>query len=145
MMNQATPRGHHPGPRRGEVLDTEPKLGAPCGFQCQDKTQWETKVLTSVLVREGSLGPCLSESLRFLMTSFGEQSRLKRGTVLFRGSNAVLYLIGSSLLLMTYVIAIERSLHHAPCSHCSNLGLLTLCKDVCAALGGISGGLSMGS
>jgi hypothetical protein len=57
MTSQAIPRGHHPGPRRGEVLDTEPKLGAPCGFQCQDKTQWETKVLTSVLVREGSLGP----------------------------------------------------------------------------------------
>jgi hypothetical protein len=59
MTSQAIPRGHHPGPRRCEVLDTEPrKLGAPCcGFQCQDKTQWETKVLTSVLVREGSLGP----------------------------------------------------------------------------------------
>jgi hypothetical protein len=57
MTSQIIPRGHHPGPRRGEVLDTEPKLGAPCGFQCQDKTQWETKVLTSVLVTEGSLGP----------------------------------------------------------------------------------------
>jgi hypothetical protein len=57
MTSQAIPRGHHPGPRKGEVLDTEPKLGAPCGFQFQDKTQWETKVLTSVLVREGSLGP----------------------------------------------------------------------------------------
>jgi hypothetical protein len=57
MTSQAIPRGHHPGPRRGEVLYTEPKLGAPCGSQCQDKTQWETKVLTSVLVREGSLGP----------------------------------------------------------------------------------------
>jgi hypothetical protein len=28
MMSQAIPRGHHPGPQRGEVLDTEPKLGA---------------------------------------------------------------------------------------------------------------------
>jgi hypothetical protein len=43
MTSQAIPRGHHPGPRKGEVLDAEPKLGAPCGFQCQDKTQWETK------------------------------------------------------------------------------------------------------
>jgi hypothetical protein len=57
MTSQAIPRGHNPGPRKGEVLDTEPKLGALCGFQCQGKTQWETKVLTSVLVREGSLGP----------------------------------------------------------------------------------------
>jgi hypothetical protein len=57
MTSQAIPRGHHPSPQRGEVLDTEPKLGALCGFQCQDKTQGETKVLTSVLVREGSLGP----------------------------------------------------------------------------------------
>ena len=57
MTSQAIPRGHHPGPQRGEVLDTEPKLGAPCGFQGQDKTQWETKALTSVLVRGGSLGP----------------------------------------------------------------------------------------
>jgi hypothetical protein len=61
MTIQTIPRGHHPGHRRGEVLDTDPKLGAPCGFQCQDKTQWETKVLTSVLVREGSLGPKVSE------------------------------------------------------------------------------------
>ena len=38
MTSQATPRGHHPGPRRGEVLGTEPKLGAPSGFQCQGKT-----------------------------------------------------------------------------------------------------------
>jgi hypothetical protein len=64
MTNQATPRGHHPGPRRGEVLDTKPKLGALCGFQCQDKTQWDTKVLTSVLVREGSLGPRVPVNLR---------------------------------------------------------------------------------
>jgi hypothetical protein len=57
MTSQATPRGHHPGPRRGEVLGTELKLGAPFGFQCQDKTQRETKVLTSMLVEEGTLGP----------------------------------------------------------------------------------------
>jgi hypothetical protein len=57
MTSQTIPRGRHPGPRRGEVLGTEPMLGAPCGFQCQDKTQGETKVLTSVLVREMSLGP----------------------------------------------------------------------------------------
>jgi hypothetical protein len=57
MTSQAIPRGHHPGPRRGEVLDTEPMLGAPFGFQCQDKTQGETKVLTSMLVKEGSPGP----------------------------------------------------------------------------------------
>jgi hypothetical protein len=37
MTNQATPRGHHPGPRRGEVLDTEPKLGALCGFQLHEQ------------------------------------------------------------------------------------------------------------
>jgi hypothetical protein len=43
MTSQAIPRGHHPGPRKGEVLDTEPQLGAPCGFQCQDKTQWDFK------------------------------------------------------------------------------------------------------
>jgi hypothetical protein len=29
MTSQATPRGYHPGPQRGEVLGTEPKLGAP--------------------------------------------------------------------------------------------------------------------
>jgi hypothetical protein len=29
MTSQAIPRGHHPSTRRGEVLDTEPKLGAP--------------------------------------------------------------------------------------------------------------------
>jgi hypothetical protein len=62
MTSQAIPRGHHPAPRRGEVLDTEPNLDALCGFQCQDKTQWETKVLTSVLVREGSLGPRVPEA-----------------------------------------------------------------------------------
>jgi hypothetical protein len=61
MTNQAAPRGHHPGPRRGEVLDTEPKPGTLISFQCQDKTQWETKILTSVLVREGSLGPRRTE------------------------------------------------------------------------------------
>jgi hypothetical protein len=27
MTSQATPRGHHPGPQRGKVLGTEPKLG----------------------------------------------------------------------------------------------------------------------
>jgi hypothetical protein len=56
MTSQTIPRGHHPGPQRGKVLGTEPKLGAPFGFQCQDKTQGETKVMTS-LVKEGSLGP----------------------------------------------------------------------------------------
>jgi hypothetical protein len=53
MTSQAIPRGHHPGPRRGEILGTEPKPGTLISFQCQDKTQWETKVLTSVLVRDG--------------------------------------------------------------------------------------------
>jgi hypothetical protein len=58
MTSQATPRGHHPGPRRGEVLGTELKPGVPFGFQCQGKTLLgETKVLTSMLVEEGSLGP----------------------------------------------------------------------------------------
>jgi hypothetical protein len=38
MASQATPRDHHPGPRRGEVLGTEPELGAPFSFQCQAKT-----------------------------------------------------------------------------------------------------------
>jgi hypothetical protein len=56
MTSQTIPRGHHPGPQRGEVLGKEPKLGAPFGFQCQGKTQGETKVLTSMLVEEGSLG-----------------------------------------------------------------------------------------
>jgi hypothetical protein len=50
MTSQTIPRGHHPGPQRGKVLSTEPKLGAPFGFQCQDKTQGETKVLTSMMV-----------------------------------------------------------------------------------------------
>jgi hypothetical protein len=49
MTSQTIPRGHLPYPRRGEVLGTEPKLGAPFGFQCQDKIQGETKVLTSML------------------------------------------------------------------------------------------------
>jgi hypothetical protein len=53
MASQTIPRGHHLGPQRGEVLGTKPKLGALFGFQCQDKTQRETKVLTSVLVEEG--------------------------------------------------------------------------------------------
>jgi hypothetical protein len=44
MTSQTIPRGHHPGPRRGKVLDTEPKLGAPCGFQCQDKSHAPTEV-----------------------------------------------------------------------------------------------------
>jgi hypothetical protein len=37
MTSQATPVGHHPGPQRGEVLDTEPKLGVLFVFQCQAK------------------------------------------------------------------------------------------------------------
>jgi hypothetical protein len=57
MTSQTIPRGHPPSPQRGKVLGTEPKLGAPFGFQCQGKTQGETKVLTSMLVEEGSLGP----------------------------------------------------------------------------------------
>jgi hypothetical protein len=58
MTSQAIPRGHHPAPEEARFwTPSRIKLGAPCGFQCQDKTQWETKVLTSVLVREGSLGP----------------------------------------------------------------------------------------
>jgi hypothetical protein len=57
MTSQTIPRGHHPSPRKGEVLGSDPKLGAPFGFQYQDKTQGETKVLTSMLVEEGSLGP----------------------------------------------------------------------------------------
>jgi hypothetical protein len=67
MTSQAIPRGHHPGPRRGKVLDTELKLGAPCGFQCQGKTTFETKVLTSVLVREGSQGPRVPVNWRVQM------------------------------------------------------------------------------
>jgi hypothetical protein len=57
VTSQTILRGHHPGPQRDEVLGMEPKLGAQFGFQCQDKTQGETKVLTSMLVKEGSLGP----------------------------------------------------------------------------------------
>jgi hypothetical protein len=38
MTSQATPRGHHPGRQRGEVLCTRPRLGAPSYFQCQAKT-----------------------------------------------------------------------------------------------------------
>jgi hypothetical protein len=57
MARQTITRGHYPGPWGGEVLGTEPKLDAPVGFHCQGKTQGETKVLTSNLVREGSLGP----------------------------------------------------------------------------------------
>jgi hypothetical protein len=57
MTSQTIPRGHHPGPGRGKVLGTKPKLGALFGFQCQGKIQGETKVLTSVLVEEGSMGP----------------------------------------------------------------------------------------
>jgi hypothetical protein len=49
MTSQATPRGHHPGPRRGEVLDAKPKLGVVFVFQCQVKTMKGTKVLTSVM------------------------------------------------------------------------------------------------
>jgi hypothetical protein len=67
MTSQTIPRGHHPAPRRGKVLDTKPKLGAPCGFQWQDKTQWETEVLTPVLVREGSLGPRVPVNWRVQM------------------------------------------------------------------------------
>jgi hypothetical protein len=50
MTSQATPRGHHPGPQRGEVLGSEPELGAPFSFQCQAKTMKRTKVLTSMMV-----------------------------------------------------------------------------------------------
>jgi hypothetical protein len=50
MTSQATPRGHHPGPRRGEVLGTEPKPGTLISFQCQAKTMKGTKVLTSVIM-----------------------------------------------------------------------------------------------
>jgi hypothetical protein len=57
MTSPAIPRGHHPGPQRGEVLDTEPKLGALFGYQCQSKTTGETEVLTSMLVKEDSLCP----------------------------------------------------------------------------------------
>jgi hypothetical protein len=57
MTSQNIPRGHHPGPRRGEGLGTKPKLSARFSVQCQDKTEGETKVLTSMLVKEGSLGP----------------------------------------------------------------------------------------
>jgi hypothetical protein len=64
MTSQIIPRGHHPGPQRGEVLGTEPKLGAPFGFQCQGKTQGGTKVLTSMLVEEGSLGPRVAVNWR---------------------------------------------------------------------------------
>jgi hypothetical protein len=52
----ATPRGHHPSPRRGVVLGTELELGALSGFQRQGKTPGETKFLTSMLVKEGSIG-----------------------------------------------------------------------------------------
>jgi hypothetical protein len=62
MTSQTIPRVHHPGPRRGKVLGKEPKLGAPCGFQCQGKTQGETEARTSVLVEEGSLGPRVPEA-----------------------------------------------------------------------------------
>jgi hypothetical protein len=44
MTSQATPRGHHPGPLRGEVL------GTLISFQCQAKTVKGTEVLTSVMV-----------------------------------------------------------------------------------------------
>jgi hypothetical protein len=57
MTSQTIPRGHHPRPQRGEGLGTEPKLSASFGFQCQDKNQGETKVRTSMLVKEGSLCP----------------------------------------------------------------------------------------
>jgi hypothetical protein len=50
MTSQATPRGHHPGPRRGEVLGTEPKLGTLISLKCQAKTMKGTKVLTSVIM-----------------------------------------------------------------------------------------------
>jgi hypothetical protein len=50
MTSQATPRGHHPSPRRGKALDTEPKLGTLISFQCQAKTMKGTKVLTSVMM-----------------------------------------------------------------------------------------------
>jgi hypothetical protein len=51
MTSQATPRGHHPGPQRGKVLGTEPKLGTLISFQCQAKTMKGTKVLTSVIMK----------------------------------------------------------------------------------------------
>jgi hypothetical protein len=67
MTSQATPRGHHPAPQRGKILGTEPKLGAPIGFQCQGKTTGETKVLTSMMVKEGSLGSRVRVSWRVQM------------------------------------------------------------------------------
>jgi hypothetical protein len=56
MTSQATPRGHHPGPRRGKVLCTRSRLSALSYFQCQAKTMKGTKVLTSmmVLIKGGS-------------------------------------------------------------------------------------------
>jgi hypothetical protein len=48
--SQTTPRGHHPGPRRGEVLCTRPGLSALAFFKCQAKTMKGTKVLTSMMV-----------------------------------------------------------------------------------------------
>jgi hypothetical protein len=53
MTRQATPRGHHAGPRRDKVLGTEPELGALFSFQCQAKTMKGTKILTSMMVNEG--------------------------------------------------------------------------------------------
>jgi hypothetical protein len=68
MTSQAIPsRGHHPGPRRGEVLGTELRLGALFGFQHQGKTQGETKVLTSMVVKEGPLGPRVPVNWRVQM------------------------------------------------------------------------------
>jgi hypothetical protein len=37
MTSQATPRGHHPAPQRGEVLCARPRLSALSFFQCQAK------------------------------------------------------------------------------------------------------------
>jgi hypothetical protein len=63
MTSQATPRGQHPGRRRGKVLGTEPELGAPFSSQCQAKTMKGTKVLTSMMVNEGHWAVGLSEVL----------------------------------------------------------------------------------
>jgi hypothetical protein len=32
MKSQATPRGCHPGPQRGKVLNAKPELGVPLSF-----------------------------------------------------------------------------------------------------------------
>jgi hypothetical protein len=50
MTSQATPRGQHPGPHRGEVLRTRPRLSALSLAQYQAKTMKGTKVLTSMMI-----------------------------------------------------------------------------------------------